>query len=368
MARVVAQWTYDAYGAVLTAEHLDGYTLDAAPHLGHKGLFFDRLDASVTAPRLVPFAHALYHARNRVYQPRLACWNQSDPNATGLALLEYAAFHGEVLPVRVSELDLPGLYGDGGNLYEYLGSSTWGRSDALGLWFWEVIEADWEMKKRGLQFLAGAADPGGIAGSMLKQMGTQYAANLDWDVEWALDWSLPDDWHTRGSSRWVEVAMIIGAADHFGIDFSSFSSPFGGPAMASGVSGGSLLPRQLANKSGTLKVLNATERASIAAGAVAKAKVNKASASGKGGQLTYAGHAYEKHPRIAGHNSAKGSHNTKNLTGEQVVRKYTTNGIAVRNTSDPYQIYFLDPNMSGHAVKVNLGRNGGVFSVDFVGP
>jgi len=63
-ARVAAQWTYDAYGSVLSADHLAPH---AFLHCGHKGLFFDRLDvgvadtaipgaAALETPRLVPFA------------------------------------------------------------------------------------------------------------------------------------------------------------------------------------------------------------------------------------------------------------------------------------------------------------------------
>ncbi|MFY7896452.1 MAG: hypothetical protein ACOVP8_09490, partial [Phycisphaerales bacterium] len=65
-ARVVAQWTYDAYGDVLSADYF-------APHatcdIGHKGLFVDRLDTQQalqagnyttnTPPKLVPYAHAI---------------------------------------------------------------------------------------------------------------------------------------------------------------------------------------------------------------------------------------------------------------------------------------------------------------------
>ncbi|MFG0286513.1 MAG: hypothetical protein ACF8R7_19030 [Phycisphaerales bacterium JB039] len=74
-ARVVGQWTYDAYGAVLSADHLHAMAL---PHLGHKGLFVDRLDVGVVtgvggpeSPRLVPYARAIYHNRNRAYSPTL---------------------------------------------------------------------------------------------------------------------------------------------------------------------------------------------------------------------------------------------------------------------------------------------------------
>ncbi|MCC7390710.1 MAG: hypothetical protein IT431_18335 [Phycisphaerales bacterium] len=130
IARVVGQWTYDAYGEVLSAEHLFAFSL---PRLGHKGLFLDRLDGSAAGPRLVPFGHALYHMRNRAYAPGLGRFLQRDPNQTAMALAESAAMHGRGLGSLSLAFDLEGLYGDGGNLYEYLGSSPWQRSDVLGL-------------------------------------------------------------------------------------------------------------------------------------------------------------------------------------------------------------------------------------------
>ena len=63
-ARVVGQWTYDAYGAALTAEHLWPHPF---VHAGHKGLFFDRLDVGVATagsqelPRLVPYLRIERH-------------------------------------------------------------------------------------------------------------------------------------------------------------------------------------------------------------------------------------------------------------------------------------------------------------------
>lgn len=129
-ARVVGQWTYDAYGDVLSAEYLGSF---AYPHLGHKGLFVARLDATPTSPRLVPFAHSLYHMRNRTYAPGLGRFLQRDPNATAMALVEATAMHGQGLGAMALAFDLNGLYGDGGNLYQYLGSNPWSRFDPLGL-------------------------------------------------------------------------------------------------------------------------------------------------------------------------------------------------------------------------------------------
>jgi hypothetical protein len=107
-------------------------------HLGHKGLFLDRLDAGVGSssgepPRLAPYAHGVYQIRNRAYSPALGRFYQRDPNATAMVLLESSAYHGRGIEAIASAFDLNGLYGDGANLYEYLGSSPWQRRDPMGL-------------------------------------------------------------------------------------------------------------------------------------------------------------------------------------------------------------------------------------------
>ena len=133
---VVRQWTYDAYGAILTAEHL-GASLES--HVGHKGLFVDRLDVGVgdgtgaESPRLVPYAHTLYQNRNRSYSPSLGRFLQMDPNQTAMALLSTTASHGRGLGAISIAFSMEGMYGDGLNLYQYLGSNPWTNSDPLGL-------------------------------------------------------------------------------------------------------------------------------------------------------------------------------------------------------------------------------------------
>lgn len=133
---VVRQWTYDAYGAVLTAEHL-GASLES--HVGHKGLFVDRLDVGVgdgtgaESPRLVPYAHTLYQNRNRSYSPSLGRFLQMDPNQTAMALLSTTASHGQGIGAISIAFSMEGMYGDGLNLYQYLGSNPWTNSDPLGL-------------------------------------------------------------------------------------------------------------------------------------------------------------------------------------------------------------------------------------------
>lgn len=133
---VVRQWTYDAYGAVLTAEHL-GASLES--HIGHKGLFVDRLDVGVgdaqdpESPLLVPHAHALYHNRNRTYSPSLGRFLQPDPNKTAMALLGVTASHGRGMGAISIAFSMEGMYGDGLSLYQYLGSNPWTNRDPLGL-------------------------------------------------------------------------------------------------------------------------------------------------------------------------------------------------------------------------------------------
>ncbi|MCE7974373.1 MAG: hypothetical protein DYG92_08660 [Leptolyngbya sp. PLA1] len=138
---VAAQWTYDAYGSVVSADHLSAHPF---MHAGHKGLFFDRLDVGVAdpavpgggameTPRLVPFAHAIVHNRGRAYNPQFGRFMQPDPNAAAFAMLEGASYNGRGIAALAVAFDLSQRYGDGSNLYEYLGSNPWNRSDPMGL-------------------------------------------------------------------------------------------------------------------------------------------------------------------------------------------------------------------------------------------
>ena len=159
--RVVGQWVYGAYGEVLVAETIEDHpTL----HLGHKGLFVDRLDEGITtsgtdppgggaggsaggggagagsgaaeSPRLVPFAVTLVYARNRSYSPTLGRWMQRDPNATGSPICGAAL-------ERVEPPDVGARHMDGGNLYEYLSCAPWTRADPTGLTPDRLIGPGW---------------------------------------------------------------------------------------------------------------------------------------------------------------------------------------------------------------------------------
>jgi hypothetical protein len=136
VARVDAQYTYDAYGAVQSYDNLRAHP---NLHLGHKGLFVDRLDGPVAATaqggepeRLAPYAKQLVQMRNRAYLPDWGRFAQRDPNATAMCLISASASHGMGLDAIVEAFSMEGSYSDGSNLYSYLRSNPWQRDDALG--------------------------------------------------------------------------------------------------------------------------------------------------------------------------------------------------------------------------------------------
>lgn len=204
-------------------------------HCGHKGLFFDRLDVGVVAvgagraitehERLAPGAELCGYARNRHYSPRHGRWLQMDPNATGAALAEDASSHGRGLDAVVRQFDLARNLDDGSNPYQYLGSSSWSGHDVLGLYM-EDGEYDgedfFEDLTDGLGLLNPIPGPSDFIRGALQAMTEDYAANMEFDLDWAMDWSLPDDDHSRLDSGWVNLAIARGVHDAFdvGLPFS----------------------------------------------------------------------------------------------------------------------------------------------------
>lgn len=66
--------------------------------------------------------------------PGLGRFLQRDPNATGQVVLNDATwFHGRAPVVAAPYVDIQTLYGDGANLYQYLGSNPLTRTDPMGL-------------------------------------------------------------------------------------------------------------------------------------------------------------------------------------------------------------------------------------------
>lgn len=132
----------DAHGAVIDRDDPYGTAASAGKELrvGHKGLFFDRFDAGISdpvtgaeTPRLWPGARHSGYARNRTLHCNFGRWNQPDPNMTGLPVQASLAYHGNGLRAVVQGFDLRGHYGDGTNIYTYLGNAPWTRSDPQGL-------------------------------------------------------------------------------------------------------------------------------------------------------------------------------------------------------------------------------------------
>lgn len=143
-ARVVAQYTYDAYGEPLTVEHLFAHAL---LHCGHKGLFLDRLDVGVATgtgqenPRIWPYAQILCHNRNRAYLPALGRFAQADPNATALLLISSSAL---IQSAHTPDhFDFGARYTDSVSLYQYLGSSPFVGRDPYGTF--DLVETGMSM-------------------------------------------------------------------------------------------------------------------------------------------------------------------------------------------------------------------------------
>jgi len=195
-ARVAAQWTYDAYGSVHSADHLHAHPFN---RVGHKGLFFDRLDTGVAdsatwmeRPRLVPYAHLIGHVRNRAYNPLLGRWIQADPNATGQMLLFELGVHGRPITPSNPSMDLEQRFVDGASVHAYLRGQPWLGSDPTGLF-------------RG-QY---AVEAGIRIGELAYDLIGTYSANMEADAEWASDWEYADDMHTRGDARWVYELFAV---------------------------------------------------------------------------------------------------------------------------------------------------------------
>ena len=200
-ATCAAQWTYDAYGSVI-AENV--FAVSPAPPVnrcGHKGLVVDRLDGAIVtsesgpdSKRLVPGARLQYFVNNRSLSPELGRFLQSDPNATGTVVVS-ESYHGSVETPGPISVDLAQHYRDGANTFAYLRTAPYIGDDPLGLF---VDSGDLVM-----------VGVGALRGGLEEMLG-QYAANMEADVEWAMDWDMEDDWHTRGDDRWVMESFARG--------------------------------------------------------------------------------------------------------------------------------------------------------------
>gem|GEM_PF-3722258 len=235
--RVAAQQEYGAYGEVVWAEHLLNHP---ALHLGHKGLFVDRLDVGISEelvlggavsaaaktfnerPRIVPLAFNLAQNRNRTLHVGMQRYLQLDPNASGAAVLAEQAYGASSLGTGVDGLRLLGQFGDGANLYQYVMAQPTRRGDPMGLYSWEDAGED-AMDIMGM--LDPIPGPGDYIQGELKGMVQEYAARQEWDVDWASNWNMSDDMHSRNDSSWVTIAALEGVKDEFTVNlpFSDLS-------------------------------------------------------------------------------------------------------------------------------------------------
>jgi hypothetical protein len=108
--------------------------------IGHQGLFFERLTGAIGDPALLPSdpsiprtVRGLYHSRNRWLHVELGRFLTRDPAEAAIPIITAFARHGRAWTADVAPFDPVGHYGDGGNLYEFVGSDPVNRIDPLGL-------------------------------------------------------------------------------------------------------------------------------------------------------------------------------------------------------------------------------------------
>jgi hypothetical protein len=178
---------------------------------GHKSLALDRLDAPALSwdtgtsslsdtQRLMPGATLLGYNRGRTTNFGLGRFLQADPNASGLALQSSILFHGVATSAFEATVSVQTRLGDGLNLFGYLRHNPVLNRDPSGLLVGLILPGPEDIVMAGFQALRGG----------LEEMIGQYGANMESDLDWALDWSQGDDWHSRKDNSWVEESFSRG--------------------------------------------------------------------------------------------------------------------------------------------------------------
>jgi hypothetical protein len=100
------------------------------------------------------------------------------------------------------------------------------QQDPNGLFLWDSSGEWWRDTKEGagllwngFQTFTAMTDVHGLVQNVAESLLDNYAMNLEADADWATDWSMPDDGHTRVSNKWVTEAMLLGAHKHFNLDY-----------------------------------------------------------------------------------------------------------------------------------------------------
>jgi hypothetical protein len=220
-AIVAWQGTYEPYGALVTS-----HSRVVHPHLraGHKGLFAERLDggvvtgwAGIETPRLTPISTLMYHNRSRTYLPGLGRFLQSDPNASGLAVVASVPHGGRGAGLTVLGADLSALTGDGVHLYQYVRGNPVAGRDPTGLFFSiNPFERTLETLTQGRQ-----------AKTLATDILDAYSMTQEMLVDWAMDPKARED------ECEAIKGMIGGIADeteHEALDATGF-----GPLLAQGL-------------------------------------------------------------------------------------------------------------------------------------
>ncbi|MEQ8843449.1 MAG: HNH endonuclease, partial [Phycisphaerales bacterium] len=196
---IVRQRILSPYGRVIASEKATG-VVPPKSRIGHQGLFADRLNAPTTLDPLDAGAHTIWHNRNRTLLPELGRFAQRDPNATGQGARGRVGYHGSEPHASVEDPAPTDLFRDGTNVYAYAVASPTQHRDPSGLYIGTVMPGPSEFITGTLEGLVNA-----------------YAANLEWDVEWATDWSMGDDFHSRTDNSWMYAAMGSGIHGAFDI-------------------------------------------------------------------------------------------------------------------------------------------------------
>jgi hypothetical protein len=188
----------------------------------------------------------MYHNRSRTYVPGLGRFLQSDPNASGLAVVASVPHGGRGAGLSVLSADLSALTGDGVHLYQYVRGNPVAGRDPTGL-----------ISLSGLggvaSFVATTAVRGVRGG--LEEMLHEYSSRLESDIDWAMDWSAPDDFHSRQDSSWAGEAFALGVAGGFedAID-EAMESTFSLPTIASALSAGGFIKK--IGRAGSSRIIN----------------------------------------------------------------------------------------------------------------
>ncbi len=204
---------FGPYGSMVS---LFDYGANAPPpRLGLHGMQVLRLDGAggLLADDPRGESEMLLHARNRVYHPGLGRFLQLDPNMTGLPTANASSMSGSSPSIAAPGIDLEHLYTDGPNLHAFVGGNPLNRRDPSGLIF-GGIGGGLMAGLNGAEMALDGAQQGLYAagmGASLNDMLMNYAFDQMLDFDWALDLSMPDNWHSRSGIR--TVALYGGDAE-----------------------------------------------------------------------------------------------------------------------------------------------------------